>query len=56
MSDYSPPCVNCFKPNNNSCQLCDECSKLPCKHGNSHESCDQCDYEGDIAYDASKGN
>jgi len=36
--------------------LCKVCAKLPCKHGNKHGECGKCDFEADMAYDASKGN
>jgi hypothetical protein len=37
--------------------VCKDCQKTPCKHGiPMNESCGKCDLEGDLAYDASKGN
>jgi len=36
--------------------LCEDCQKKPCKHGNIPPDCRQCDLEGDLAYDAAKGN
>ena len=36
--------------------LCKTCSTLPCYHGNKVGECNQCDIEGDRAYDAAKGN
>jgi hypothetical protein len=36
--------------------VCKDCAKKPCKHGNKMGECGKCDLEGDLAYDASKGN
>lgn len=32
--------------------LCKDCGKNPCKHGEKHGHCNQCDIESDIAYDS----
>lgn len=36
--------------------LCKDCGKKPCKHGKMPPDCPACDLEGDLAYDAAKGN
>lgn len=35
--------------------MCKECGQKPCSHGNRPGECNQCDAEGDRAYDAAKG-
>lgn len=52
-------CATCSRPlwdDRWAYAVCRPCSTKPCKHGNTPGECNECDIEGDRAYDAAKGN
>lgn len=60
MAEYFAPrgCEECHcdLPEQWKYSLCKACGEKPCRHGNPRHNCDACDFESDIAFDASRNN
>ena len=53
---FCKECGNALWDNRWPYAKCKTCGQKPCKHGKKQGTCNECDIEGDLAYDAAKGN